>query len=127
MGGTQPPADQGSRSRIEPPSVRDHLANERTLLAWVRTSLTVIGLGFIVDRLALEGLAGRLEALFGVVLVVVGGLIGVAGGWSFMRARREMLDGTYRPSVRLHLALVAAVVLGAVGVVVFLLVSRPAG
>jgi putative membrane protein len=105
--------------------VRDHLANERTLLAWVRTALTIIGLGFIVDRLALEGVTGQLEALLGVVLVVVGGLIGVAGGWSFMRARREMLSGTYRPSIGLHLALVGAVVLGAVFVAAFLLTSRP--
>jgi putative membrane protein len=120
--GVEPP-----RGPVEPPSVRDHLANERTLLAWIRTSLTVIGLGFIVDRLALEGLAGRVEAMLGVVLVVVGGLIGVAGGWSFIRARREMLSGTYQPSMGLHLALVAAVVLGAVVVAAFLLASRPGG
>jgi putative membrane protein len=109
----------------EPPSVRDHLANERTLLAWIRTSLTIVGLGFIVDRLALEGIAGRPEALLGIALVIVGGLVGLAGGWSFLRARREMLTGTYQPSVALHLVLVAAVVLGSVVVAAFLLASRP--
>jgi len=112
---------------VEPPSVRDHLANERTLLAWVRTALTVVGLGFIVDRLALEGVAGRPEALLGIALVIIGGLIGAAGGWSFLRARREMLAGRYHPSIGLHLALVAAVVLGSVVVAAFLLTSRPAG
>jgi putative membrane protein len=112
-----------SERGAEPPSVRDHLANERTLLAWVRTSLTIVGLGFIVDRLALEGTAGRPEALLGITLVVVGGLVGLAGGWSFVRARMEMLSGSYRPSMGLHLALVGAVVLGSVVVALFLLWS----
>jgi putative membrane protein len=107
----------------EPSSVRDHLANERTLLAWVRTALTVIGLGFIVDRLALVDAAGGLEALAGVGLVLLGGLIALAGGWSFLRARREMLTGTYRSSLGVHLALVGAVIVGALVVVVFLLTS----
>src|SRR5215472_19235872 len=29
---------------------RDYLANERTLLAWVRTGVALIGLGFVVAR-----------------------------------------------------------------------------
>ncbi|HEY5336691.1 MAG TPA: DUF202 domain-containing protein [Rhizomicrobium sp.] len=29
---------------------RDHAANERTFLAWVRTSVALIGLGFLVER-----------------------------------------------------------------------------
>ena len=28
----------------------DHAANERTFLAWVRTSVAIIGLGFLVER-----------------------------------------------------------------------------
>ena len=29
---------------------REHLAEERTLLAWLRTSLGLAGLGFVLDR-----------------------------------------------------------------------------
>src|SRR3954469_12408945 len=32
---------------------RDHLANERTFLAWVRTALGLIGLGFVLARMGL--------------------------------------------------------------------------
>ena len=111
----------------EPPTVRDHLANERTLLAWIRTALTVIGLGFIVDRLAVGGEAGRLEALAGIGLVILGGAVAVAGAYSYLSARRELTAGTYRPAVALHLVVVGAVVVGALVVAVFLLTSRPAG
>lgn len=31
--------------------VRDHLANERTYLAWVRTSLGLVGIGLLIARL----------------------------------------------------------------------------
>ncbi|WP_345229811.1 DUF202 domain-containing protein [Olivibacter ginsenosidimutans] len=31
----------------------DHLANERTFLAWIRTSLTFMGLGFVVVKFSL--------------------------------------------------------------------------
>jgi putative membrane protein len=119
-------SDHGRPPQIEPPSVRDHLANERTLLAWMRTALTVIGLGFIVDRLALEGIApGRLEAFTGVALVLLGGLIALGGAWSFVRARRELATGTYTPAAGLHLTLVGAVMIGAIVVAVFLLITRP--
>ncbi|HSH21738.1 MAG TPA: DUF202 domain-containing protein [Candidatus Caenarcaniphilales bacterium] len=116
----------GSDRNIEPPSARDHLANERTLLAWMRTALTVIGLGFVIDRLALAGPAGQLEGLAGIGLVLLGGLIAVAGAYSFLRARHELVSGSYRPGVGLDMALVAGVVLGALIVAAFLLVSRPA-
>lgn len=33
--------------------VRDHLANERTMLAWVRTSIAIMALGFVVARFGL--------------------------------------------------------------------------
>ena len=33
---------------------RDHLANERTFLAWVRTGISMMGFGFVVARFRLE-------------------------------------------------------------------------
>ncbi|CAN5816119.1 DUF202 domain-containing protein [soil metagenome] len=112
---------------LEPPSARDHLANERTLLAWVRTALTIIGLGFIVDRLALQGasMAGIGEVA-GVALVVFGGFIALGGALSFLHARRELMRGSYRPSVGLSLGLVGVVLLGALVLTVFLVTNRPA-
>ena len=48
---------------------RDHLAKERTFLAWVRTALGVIGLGVVLEKLV--G-AGPLTAVAGAVLILYG-------------------------------------------------------
>ena len=34
-------------------SYTDHAANERTFLAWIRTGLAVMALGFVMERLDL--------------------------------------------------------------------------
>lgn len=36
-----------------PNALRDHLANERTLLAWVRTAVTLMGMGFVVAKFSI--------------------------------------------------------------------------
>lgn len=57
-----------------------HLANERTRLAWSRTGIAVVGLGFVVARFALGGKSvTALSTAAGVALVVCGGgLLAVA-------------------------------------------------
>jgi len=35
-------------------AARDHLANERTFLAWLRTALGLVGLGLLVEKLELS-------------------------------------------------------------------------
>ena len=104
----------------EPPTARDHLANERTLLAWIRTALTVVGLGFVIDRLAVQGQASVVETWAGIALVLFGFVLALSGGYSYLRAERELTAGTYRPAVALNVLLVAAVALLSVGVAVLL-------
>lgn len=50
---------------------RDHLANERTFLAWVRTALAVVGLGVLIGKLVeTEGLRAE---IIGLAMVAFGG------------------------------------------------------
>ena len=48
-------------------SYTDHAANERTFLAWIRTGITIMALGFVIERLDLLlaslGLAARDRAV----------------------------------------------------------------
>lgn len=87
--------------------VRDHLANERTLLAWSRTSIAIVGLGFVVARFALGGKSvSALSTTFGVVLVLCGGgLLAVALRY-YLRVGEaiERRDFHWSPSIAVVLA-----------------------
>jgi putative membrane protein len=103
--------------------MRDHLANERTLLSWIRTAVTVIGLGFLLDRLAAQGTSGAIGSVAGIALVVFGAFVALAGGYSYRETRRLLGPGPYRSNAALHLGMVAVVVLGAALIALYLISS----
>jgi putative membrane protein len=107
--------------------IRDHLANERTFLAWQRTALTILGLGFVVDRFAL-GSAGSavLGSWVGLALVLLGGAASAVGASRYVDTERRIDAGSYRSSITVHLAMVAAILAGAIALAIFLAVN-PAG
>jgi putative membrane protein len=100
------------------PAIRDHLANERTFLAWVRTSVTFIGLGFAVDRLLAIDSAGQLVGL--AMILVGGGLMGPAL-MSYRRTMRAIRAGGYAPPVLVSTLLTAVVMLGAIALIAYIL------
>ena len=86
-------------------SLSDYLAAERTLLAWIRTGLAMMGFGFVVARFGLflqelhiaqNGGAAQhtgLSLWFGTALIVVGvGVNGIAG-WRHLWLIRELDRG----------------------------------
>jgi putative membrane protein len=104
----------------EMPTARDHLANERTLLAWIRTAITIVGLGFVVDRLAVQDQATPIETYAGIAMVLFGAFLAAVGGYSYLRTERELNAGSYQPTVTLYVVLVALVALAAIGVALLL-------
>ena len=54
-------------------SARDYLANERTLLAWVRTAVSMIALGIALAKISEDApgkIVGAVLACFGILMVV---------------------------------------------------------
>jgi inner membrane protein YidH len=112
--------------------VSDHLANERTLLAWIRTSIAVIALGIAINRFSLflmeinqvvpdvRAAANRHVGTLGAGLVVLGIVILVGALWHYLRVSRAIDDDTYRPSTRVMLVASAAIVLMAAAALVWL-------
>jgi putative membrane protein len=71
------------------PDARFLLANERTLLAWLRTGLALQGGGVVVFQLA-SNLGAR--EMLGLALVVVGAVCHVVGWWRYRSADRAIRE-----------------------------------
>jgi putative membrane protein len=91
--------------------VREHLANERTLLSWVRTGVGLISLGIVVERAgsfvsASTGDADKLSGLLAVALALLGCLALVLGTVQFLRNRRRISRGEFVPQAAIYLVVV---------------------
>jgi putative membrane protein len=86
--------------------ISDHLANERTFLAWIRTSISVIGLGFVVAKfmvwlrelsMRLDGSApsrrSGLSMPLGIGLMSFGALLALIAAWRYRAVRTAILKG----------------------------------
>ena len=103
--------------------VREHLANERTLLSWVRTGVGLISLGIVVERAgALANISGSqgadVSTILGVAMALLGCLTLVMGTWQFLSNRRQISRGAFVPTTRTYLIVVTgSLILGGLFVI----------
>ena len=107
---------------------RTYFAAERTFLAWIRTGLGLMGVGFAVARFGLflrqmraaethvptHGLGQSVIA--GVALVGIGVLVKLSAVAQHVETTRELREGTWVPGRVNKLAVGLALVLAVVGV-----------
>ena len=110
--------------------VREHLANERTLLSWVRTGVGLISIGLVVERTGAlmattPAKLGVINAsdLFGLALAVLGCLTLVIGTAQFFRNRRRISEGSFVPAAAAYLVVVAGSLALAGAFIVYVLVT----
>lgn len=90
------------------PFVNEHLANERTLLAWVRTAVGIMAFGFVVVRFSLftkqlSLLIGKdvgsspkeYTSISGVILVVIGIIVLPLSYYSYKRTQEQLNEGKF--------------------------------
>lgn len=100
-------SEKGSGGGTGGTEAREHLANERTLLAWVRTGVSLISFGLVVERIGAQiGPAGA-SGLFGVALALLGCLTLVMGTFQFLRSRRGIATGDFVSTAAAYMIVVA--------------------
>jgi len=83
-------------------SARDHLANKRTFLAWVRTSIALMGFGFVIAKFQIflhllvhEKLTSS-SLLGGVIMILMGIATLLYGFYEFLEQEKELERGEFR-------------------------------
>jgi inner membrane protein YidH len=110
---------------IAPKKVRNrrvHMANERTYLAWIRTSISIMAFGFVVEKFSLfvKNMAFYLgreatppapgySSLIGIILVGLGVVMGVLAFVRYKAVERQIEEDTYLPSAVLSVLLFLSV------------------
>jgi putative membrane protein len=92
-----------------PNRARDHLANERTFLAWVRTGAAIVIFGFAIGRFSiairqLSSFIGHpvrtmgISVWMGAGAIISGVLLVVAGLIRYRKTRVQLDAGTFEPA-----------------------------
>ncbi|MBV9849109.1 MAG: DUF202 domain-containing protein [Armatimonadetes bacterium] len=119
------------------PSPRDHLANERTFLAWVRTSIALMGFGVVIAKLRFLTLdtdgvaapggppAGTRSTELGLAFAAVGLVTLLFSLLHYEQSRRAIERGDYQAPRRTLYVFVAVIFLLGLACVLYLLTLTP--
>ncbi len=93
------------RTHRNPNRIRDHLANERTYLAWMRSAISLLGFGVLIVRIRIltPPLAPRPPGAgwkLGVAFTVVGLLMVALSALHYFGVRNDIEDDLYEPPDR---------------------------
>jgi len=102
------------------------MANERTFLSWIRTSIGIMAFGFVIEKLivpydhnktaGVQSLSDgyNLIVFLGIFLVFLGAGAGLLATYRFRKTEKEIIEDTYHPSVIADI--LVAILLGSIGI-----------
>jgi putative membrane protein len=112
---------------------REHLANERTFLAWIRTSIALMGFGFVIVKFALfltqvsmlidgQVISSNLHSsVVGVVMIGLGVLIALLAFFQFKKHEEQLKSNSFYSSSTMLLFVTLILIIGGIILVLYLL------
>ncbi|HYQ84909.1 MAG TPA: DUF202 domain-containing protein [Rubrobacter sp.] len=125
----QPQSERRDPQEQGETEIREHLANERTLLSWVRTGISLISIGLVVERAgtlvdaSMRVGSTNASELFGLALALLGALTLVIGTIQFLRNRRRISTGEFVPSTAPYLIIVTGSLAFATVFIIYVLLT----
>jgi putative membrane protein len=117
-------------------AITDHLANERTFLAWIRTSIGIMAFGFVVVKFSLfvkqislllgkETIIhqGGYSSIMGILLVSVGTITSILAYTRYKQTEKQLKAGKYEHSSILLTVLTGFIFLVSVFLILYLIQS----
>lgn len=115
----------------------EYLANERTFLAWIRTSIAIISLGFVVAKFSLwlHQLGTQLQPNLpsptstgasmpiGITMMALGGMLAMLAAWSYHAVNRDIENGIVRADRGLVVLITAVVAFLCIAMIVYMLLT----
>ena len=98
-------------ARGRDPDPRFTFANERTFLAWIRTSLALLAAGIGLEAFVGDVLTDRLRMMLAALLLVLGASLALTAFSRWLRSERALREGRTLPGLG-----VAPVIAAGVGV-----------
>jgi len=118
----------------KPAGPADHLANERTFLAWIRTSIALMGFGFVIVKFALfikqislalgEKVAVQSKgysAMIGVLMVALGAVMATLAYFRYRNIQKQLNNNAYFPSTWLSVLVTMSIVISSILLILYLL------
>jgi putative membrane protein len=114
----------------------EYLANERTFLAWIRTSVAVISLGFVLARFSvwlrefslqrqpqMQVHRGGISLPIGVAMMIFGGALTILAAWRYHVVNRDIEHGKVSADRGLVVLVTVMVTLLSAAMIVFALLT----
>jgi putative membrane protein len=136
-GGASGPVNENANSDFN--RARDHLANERTFLAWLRTAIAIVVFGFAIGRFSialrqLTALQGHpmhksgISVWMGAISIVLGVVLVLAGLLRYRKTRDRLDAGSFKPAgFVLDLVTILTVLFGMALAVYLIYIERSVG
>lgn len=105
------------------PDARFSLANERTFLAWIRTSLALVVSGVAVVALGEDASLGSATGI-GLVLILLGAISSLGGYFDWLAAEKSLRLGRALPGQLLGVFIAFSIVILVIGGTVYEFIVR---